>query len=141
FVVGNPGHTDRLDTVRHLEFLRDRNYPSSLRTIFRREVLLNAYSQRSLENARRAKDELFGLQNSRKARLAALAGLQDPAIMDRKRKDEKKLHDALSKNSKLKVDAKAWDDVSTAIDEWNRIYTDWALLENAMAFNSELFTI
>ena len=63
FVVGNPGHTDRLNTVRHLEFLRDRMFPSSLRTIFRREVLLSAYSQRSLENARRAKDDLFGLQN------------------------------------------------------------------------------
>src|SRR5689334_17996991 len=61
FVAGHPGHTDRLDTVRHLEFLRDRMFPSSLRTIFRREVLLSAYSQRSLENARRAKDELFGL--------------------------------------------------------------------------------
>ncbi len=141
FVVGNPGHTDRLDTVRHLEFLRDRNYPSSLRTIFRREVLLTAYSQRSLENARRAKDELFGIQNTRKARLAALAGLQDPAIMDRKSKDEKTLRDSLLKDSTLKGDAKAWDDVSTAIDEWNRIYTDWALLENGTAFNSELFSI
>src|SRR5262249_41734569 len=35
FVVGNPGHTDRLNTVRHLEFLRDRMFPSSLRTIYR----------------------------------------------------------------------------------------------------------
>ena len=68
----------------HLEFLRDRMYPSSLRTIFRREVLLSAYSQRSLENARRAKDDLFGYQNTRKARLGGLAGLQDPAIMERK---------------------------------------------------------
>ena len=35
----------------------------------------------------------------------------------------------------------AWDDVSTAIDEWDRIYIDWALLENGTAFNSELFMI
>src|SRR3954447_7359699 len=141
FVVGNPGHTDRLDTVRHLEFLRDRMLPSILRTIFRREVLLIAYSQRSLENARRAKDDLFGLQNSRKAKLGALAGLQDPAIMDRKRKDEKTLREAVEHKSDLKSAGKAWDEVTTAIDEWNRIYTDWALLENATAFNSELFSI
>jgi hypothetical protein len=141
FVVGNPGHTDRLDTVRHLEFLRDRMYPSSLRTIFRREVLLSAYSQRSLENARRAKDDLFGLQNTRKARVAGLAGLQDPAIIDRKQKDEKALRAAVTKKSDLKNAANAWDDVTSAIDEWDRIYSDWALLENGAAFNSELFFI
>ncbi len=48
FVAGNPGRTDRLDTVRHLEFLRDRNYPSSLNTIFRREVMLTSYSRAQL---------------------------------------------------------------------------------------------
>src|SRR4029078_11908343 len=53
FVVGNPDRANRLDTVHHLEFSRDRMYPSSLRTIFRREVVLSAYSQRSSENARR----------------------------------------------------------------------------------------
>jgi len=141
FVAGNPGRTDRLDTVRHLEFLRDRNYPSSLRTIFRREVMLTSYSQRSLENARRAKDELFGYQNSRKARLGGLAGLQDPTIMERKQKDEKLLREAVSKNSDLKGDAGAWDDVSKAIDQWDKIYVDWALLEMGNAYNSELFAI
>src|SRR5262249_28969557 len=121
FVAGNPGHTDRLDTVRNLEFLRDRNFPSSLRTIFRREVMLVAYSQRSLENARRAKDELFGYQNTRKARLGGLAGLQDPDVMQRKRDEEKALRAAVAKNPELKDYAGAWDDVSKAIDQWEKI--------------------
>ncbi len=141
FVAGHPGHTDRLDTVRHLEFLRDRQYPSSLRTIFRREVMLNTYSDRSSENARRAKDELFGYQNTRKARIGGLAGLQDPEIMKRKREEEKSLRDAVAKNPELKDYAGAWDDVSKAIDQWNQMYLDWALLENHTAFNSELFAI
>ena len=141
FVVGNPGHTDRLDTVRHLEFLRDRMFPSSLRTIYRREVMLTAYSQRSLENARRAKDDLFGYQNSRKARQGGLAGLQDPTIMERKWKEESLLRKAVAQKPKLKNAAKAWGEVSTAIDEWDRIYVDWALLENGTAFNSDLFAI
>ena len=59
-----------------------------MRKLFRREVILTAYSAESRENARRAQDDLFGIQNSRKARLGMLAGLQDPAIMDRKQAEE-----------------------------------------------------
>jgi hypothetical protein len=72
FVAGHPGRTDRLNTVAHLEFLRDRVFPQSLNLIRRREVLLRSYSDRGLENARRAQDDLFGYQNSRKARLGGL---------------------------------------------------------------------
>src|SRR5262249_24348721 len=106
-----------------------------------REVLLNSYSQRSLENARRAKDELFGYQNSRKARLGGLAGLQDPEIMQHKRDAEKALREALANNPKLAEDAGAWDDVTKAVDLWDKIYVDWATLEMGNAFNSELFQI
>src|SRR5690606_32090486 len=88
FVAGNPGRTDRENTVAHLEFLRDRVFPTALNVIRRREVLLSTYSERSLENARRAQDELFGYENSRKARIGGLAGLQDPAIMKAKRENE-----------------------------------------------------
>ena len=84
FVAGHPGKTDRMDTLHHLEFLRDRAFPPSLDVLRRREVLLTAFSQRSAENARRARDDLFGCQNSRKAKLGVLAGLQDPAVMKRK---------------------------------------------------------
>ena len=91
FVAGHPGRTDRLNTVAHLAFLRDRVFPQLLNLIRRREVMLQNYSERGLENARRARDELFGYQNSRKARLGGLAGLQDPAIIEAKRKAERDL--------------------------------------------------
>ena len=61
FVSGNPGHTDRLDTVANLEYQRDRTLPQGLDWLRRREILLETWSARSTENARRAKQELFGL--------------------------------------------------------------------------------
>jgi hypothetical protein len=84
FVSGHPGRTNRLNTVAHLEYIRDLQMPYTLDLLRRREVLLKTYSDRSLENARRAEDDLFSYQNSRKARIGGLAGLQDPAIMDKK---------------------------------------------------------
>jgi hypothetical protein len=140
FVAGHPGRTSRLNTVAHLEFMRDRVFPSMLNTLRRREVLLKNYSDRSLENARRAEDELFGYQNSRKARLGGLAGLQDPAIMERKRQAEKALRDFVAKNDKLKDAAKSWDDVDQAIAAWDVMYMNHGLL-NGAAFNSTLFSI
>ncbi len=141
FVAGHPGRTDRLNTVAHLEFLRDTVFPNLLNIIRRREVNLQVYSSRGLENARRARDELFGYQNSRKARLGGLAGLQTPAIMDAKRKAEKALREAVDNDPKLKDVRGAWLEVETAIDQWRQVYTDYTLYERAMAFNTELYGI
>jgi hypothetical protein len=85
FVSGHPGRTDRMDTVAELDYLRDAAFPYQLQRLFRWEVLLSAYSARSDENARKAKEFLFGVQNSRKARVGGLAGLLDPEIMARKK--------------------------------------------------------
>jgi hypothetical protein len=141
FVAGHPGRTDRLNTVAHLEFLRDKSFPKLLDMIRRREVNLQTYSDRGLENARRAADELFGYQNSRKARLGGLAGLQDPAIMDAKRAAERELRQAVDADSKLRDSRAAWDQVSTALAAWDPIFTDHALYERGRAFDSELFNI
>ena len=51
-----------------LEYKRDYQFPLLMETLHRLEVMLSVYSARSEENARRAKDYLFGVQNSRKAR-------------------------------------------------------------------------
>jgi hypothetical protein len=140
FVAGHPGRTSRLNTVAHLEFLRDRQFPSTLNTIRRREVLLKTYSDEGLENARRAEDELFGYQNSRKARLGGLAGLQDPSIMEQKQSDEKALRDFVAKNANLK-DAAAWVNVDRAMTAWDAMYQMHGLIERGAAFNTALFSI
>jgi hypothetical protein len=141
FVAGNPGHTDRLNTVAHLEFLRDLVFPRSLNVLRRREVLLSTFSERSQEHARRAADELFGVQNSRKARLGGLAGLQDPAVFAAKRADEAKLAKAVAANKKSPADAAAFAAVAKALGVWRGVYAEMNLLEGAQAFNSELFDI
>jgi hypothetical protein len=142
FVSGHPGHTNRLDTVANLEFLRDRAYPYTLNLIRRREVLLATYSERGLENARRAKEDLFAMQNARKARTGGLAGLQDPAVMDGKRKEEKKLRDAVEADPRLKPSTgEAWIQVASAVKTWNDIFYRQQLLEGGHAFLSKKFEI
>src|SRR5205085_12175390 len=113
---GASGGTSRRNAGVHLEYLRDVVFPRSLDMLRRREVLLKTYSDRSLENARRAADDLFGYQNSRKARIGGLAGLQDPAIMDKKKSEEADLRAKVEKDASLKEKyGSAWDDVAKTI--------------------------
>jgi hypothetical protein len=143
FVSGHPGHTSRLNTIPQLEFRRDLVFPFALNLIRRREVLLKNYSDRSSENARKAEAELFGYQNSRKLLIGMLAGLQDPAIMNKKRTDEKALRDRVAADSKLKQSyGVAWDRVAASVKAYKDIYFRHSLLEgerNALGFNSKLF--
>ena len=105
---GNPGHTERMLTR------AAPGIPPRLRAARRgstccggSEVLLTSFSQRSVENARRARDMLLGCQNSRKARLGGLAGLQDPAVMARKRAEEEALRRAAAGRPELAADCDA----------------------------------
>ncbi len=85
FVSGHPGSTSRLLTVAELEYMRDVRVPAVMRYLKHLEVMLLSYSGRSPENARVAKDDLFGVQNSRKVYDGRLAALLDPAIWQAKR--------------------------------------------------------
>jgi hypothetical protein len=141
FVSGHPGKTDRQNTIAHLEFARDLDMPFRLDLIRRRELLLSVFSERGLENARRARDELFTYQNSRKARLGMLAGLQDPKLMQQKMNEEKELRDFVQGNSNMKENADAFDMVNNALTEYRKIYVQHYLLERGIAFNSDYFTL
>jgi hypothetical protein len=142
FVSGNPGSTSRLDTMQHLEFLRDRSNPLALQMLRRHDVLLREYSERDRENLRRAQDELFGIENSLKAYIGMQAGLQDPALMAQKRAQEKKLRDAVNADPKLRASyGNAWDEVDTTLRALDKIYIDVTLLESGSAFRSKLFEV
>ncbi|MCU1342040.1 MAG: Peptidase [Candidatus Acidoferrum typicum] len=145
FVSGNPGRTERLDTMAHLEYQRDLAVPGTLNLLRRREILLKNYSDRSTENARRAEDELFGIQNSRKAYLGMLGGLQDPAVMEKKSSMEKSLRDKVGGDAKLQqAYGDGWDQVAATLKTLVKIRDEYNLIsygpaKRAQAFNSELF--
>jgi hypothetical protein len=141
FVSGHPGRTDRLDTVAELEYLRDRGFPYLLQRLYRLEVLLTAFSARTDENAREAKEFLFSVQNSRKARDGGLAGLMDPSVMADKKEQERKLKEAVAKSPKLKDAKDAWDRVAEAQKVRRQYMRRYTLLEGAGGFNSQFFTI
>ncbi len=141
FVSGNPGRTERLNTVASLDELRDVETPFVLQRLFRAEVMLNTFSGRSEENARVAREDFFGVQNSRKAYIGRLAGLQDPKLMDRKMADEKTLRDAVARDDKLKGAADAWDRIARAEKVRSENLRRYTMLEAGSGFKSQLFSI
>jgi len=114
FVSGSPGKTDRQLTLDELADTRDRFLPYLLGMFNRREVLGLAYGARSFENARRARDDLFGDQNNRKRYNGYLAGLLDPQIWSALQAREQKLRDTIAHDSKLKSTIAAYDRIKRA---------------------------
>jgi hypothetical protein len=139
FVSGHPGRTDRLATLAELDYLRDTGFPFLLQRLNRWEVLLMAFSGRSEENARQAKELLFGVQNSRKARVGGLAALLDPALMARKKEQEKTYRAKANDDEALKDARTAWDRIAKAQQIRAANIRKYTLLEGAVGFNSELF--
>jgi hypothetical protein len=140
FVSGHPGRTDRLNTVASLEELRDVETPFALQRLFRAEVMLETFSRRSEENAREAKEDLFSVQNSRKAYIGRLAGLQDPAILGRKKADELKLRASVAKDEKLKSAVDSWDRIAKADKIRAELLHRYTMLEGGSGFKTQLFS-
>ncbi len=137
FVTGHPGRTQRLNTVDHLEFMRDVEMPVSLQRLWRREVQLQNFSTRNTEFERIASGDLFGVQNGRKARTGILSGLQDPAIMKRKIADENRLRAAVNANPDYKGQwGDAWDQIAQAEATYREFY-----LRHRSGIRSDLFGI
>jgi hypothetical protein len=139
FVSGHPGRTDRQNTIAELEYLRDIGFPFLMQRLNRLEVLLMSFSGRSEENARQAKEFLFGVQNSRKARIGGLEALQDPEFMQKKIDAERKFRAAVGKDEKLKGAAEAFDKIAAAEKVRAKNIRRYTLLEAAAGFNSDLF--
>ncbi|HEX4611533.1 MAG TPA: S46 family peptidase [Urbifossiella sp.] len=143
FVSGHPGRTNRQNTIAELQYLRDTGYPYLLQRLNRWEVLLNAWGGRSERNMQRAEDELFGIQNSRKARIGGLAGLLDPKLFGRKQADEQRLRAFIQKSGsgEFAGAAAAFEAVEKAEKVRAGLLRDMTLLENAAGFHSASFGI
>lgn len=114
-VLGNPGRTQRLNTMAHLAYIRDHQLPRSLAGMWRSEIKAQTFAGRSLENARIVEDDLFGVANGRKANTGRYSALLDPRVMNRKREAEQALRSAVEKNPAwTKQWGDAWDKLAAA---------------------------
>lgn len=115
FVSGNPGSTQRMNTLAQLEYERDHYLPEELKLLHRRIAVLNDFSKTSPEHARQAGSEIFIFENDVKALDGELKGLKDPHVMETKRADEEKFKSAVMAKPDLKSKyGDAWDETAAA---------------------------
>ncbi len=141
FVSGHPGSTSRQLTLDALTTTRDYFVPRALARLYRLDTLLSVYSARSTENARRAREELFGVENSRKAYDGRLGGLLDPDLIAKYAAREAGLRSRIGA-AYLPEAAKAYQTITDSMKVATELYPHYASLEggrSAGAFNSELF--
>src|SRR5437773_2378062 len=140
FVTGNPGSTARLNTVAHLEELRDASIPIILRLLERREAMLKKYMAMGEEQTRRAENELNSIQNSLKVYRGQLAGLKDQTLMGRKMMDEMALRQWIAANpDRQKMYGDAWDAIAKAHQSLPSYIRERRIFDQAAGFNTTTF--
>src|SRR6184192_101072 len=140
FVTGNPGSTARLNTVAHLEELRDASIPIILRLLERRETMLKKYMAMGEEQTRRAENELNSIQNSLKVYRGQLAGLKDQALMGRKMMDEMALRQWIAANpDRQKTYGDAWEAIAKAHQSLPSYIRERRIFDQAAGFNTTTF--
>ncbi len=136
FVSGHPGHTDRLDTVAQLQFLKSVDYFSRLASYKRRIDMLQKFSAESAENARIAQEDIFGLQNSQKAINGEYEGLQDMAVLAQMNTAEREREKAYM--DKHAGEPNPWEEISNAMKVNREIYDPLTYVERMRGFSSRL---
>ncbi len=129
FVSGHPGRTDRQLSVNDLTEIRDKDVPSLLDMLYRRETLLHSWANRSFENARRVQEDIRGVENNRKRYDGYLAALLDPEIWTSIEQREQKLHDGMKADAQWQGTLTAYDRIKQANDEIAKILPQYMYFE------------
>ncbi len=140
FVTGHPGSTARLNTVAHLEYLRDTGVPLVMRWLESRESALKKYMEMGEEQTRRAQNELNSVQNSLKVYRGQYAGLRDKSLMERKQKGEDALRKFVAADARRQKEyGDAWDVISQGRKGQPAYERERRLFEAAAAFDTKYF--
>jgi hypothetical protein len=142
FTSGHPGATQRLNTVAHLEFLRDYALPLSINAFSQIRDAVEAYAKQGPEQARQANDDFFGMENSLKSWKGQIGGLKDASTMNKKRADEKALRDRVNANAELKAKyGDAWDKVAAARAALPPYNLERVYFESGLGLYTQYFTL
>jgi hypothetical protein len=141
FTSGHPGQTQRLNTMSHLEFLRDQALPLNIDNYGRLRNALAAYAEKGAEERRQANDLFFSIENSLKSWRGQLAGLKDPALMQRKAEAEQALRARVAADPDLKARfGDAWPRIEQARKSLPAYNVERVFLEGGFALYSDYFS-
>jgi hypothetical protein len=141
FVIGNPGTTNRLNSVAQLEIYRDVIYPNSLAMY---QSLLSMY-----ENAIKSEEhdnkelevQVMQFQNAIKAFTGMLSGLRDPILMQRKRDFEEKVKAEVNSRGDLRDEyGDVWEKLEKLNEEKRRVTKNNSLITGVQNQGSEYFS-
>ncbi|HYG81259.1 MAG TPA: S46 family peptidase, partial [Pyrinomonadaceae bacterium] len=142
FVVGHPGTTQRLNTVAHLEQLRDVSIPLLIRWLERREAVLKKYMAMGEEQTRQAQNELNSVQNGLKVYRGQLAGLKDKNLIAQKVRAEEALRKTVAGDPRRQKEyGDAWETIAAAHKGFASYARERRMLDQAAGFNTTLFNI
>ncbi len=130
FVIGNPGSTDRGDTVAQLETRRGVQVPAMLEFLDSRVDALRAYLATDPPNEDALRNQLFGITNAQKAYRGRRDALADPVIMSRRRDFERSFRVAVEADPELRAEYGDLFDRMAAVQAERR-----ALRADRAAFN------
>jgi hypothetical protein len=115
FVSGNPGSTQRLDTMAQLIYDRDVLDPNTVEVLKSRLDTLRKYSALGTEQAREAGTRIFGYENSLKVFYGRAKGLANAAVLDARRREEDEFKAKVIANPAWKAEwGGAWDAIAQA---------------------------
>lgn len=118
FVVGNPGRTDRINTMAQIEFERDVRYPMMVKTL---KDLYKIYEELVYDS--NAEDfkliaRLYSIGNALKVYEGTYKGLLDPFLIARKKDFEKQFRNAVISNPELnKKYGNIWEELAQLRNE------------------------
>jgi hypothetical protein len=140
FISGHPGSTDRLLTMTQLKMQRDVVLPLWLLRYSELRGRMLAWQNTSDEAARTVQQRIAGIENAIKVRRNQLKALHNDSMVAMKEKEEQQLRAAVAADPELQAAfGDAWSLIDSAIETYRNFYEEHLFIENAAAFNSELF--
>jgi hypothetical protein len=136
---GNPGSTQRDDTLAQIEFQRDAAQPFILGLFSELRGELTEYGTKGPEQGRTSKTLLFNIENSLKAVKGLQLALVEGTLVADKARTESEFRKRIAADPKLAATyAGAWQAVAAAVAHQKNIYVRDTLLERFTPFFSPL---
>jgi Peptidase S46 len=136
---GNPGATQRGDTLAMLEYFRDYGQPFGLNLLSELRGVLWEYATKGPEQARTSRTLLFDVENSLKGVKGGQLALVEGSLIADKSRAESDFRKRVAADAQLAGNyAGAWDAVAGAVQHQRITHVRNSLLENMPSFYSQL---